>query len=182
MASLGHTELILTHTWPLLSDNSIVSSNPHPLDLQINHGFTCLGQNSLLKSTIHPFNLLFKVMTQIPWPFPKDHHRSEHKCSDPLSLIQPFSTFVIPKSWTLQPWHFSSTWRISVSVNWVIKGARRASHDVIMGTMATEITSLTVIYSTVYSSADQRKHQSSVSLAFVREFTGDRWIPRTNGQ
>ena len=37
-------------------------------------------------------------------------------------------------------------------------------------------------YSTVYSGADQRKHQSSASLAFVREFTGDRWIPRTNGQ
>ena len=37
-----------------------------------------------------------------------------------------------------------------------------------MGTMASQITSLTIVYSTVYSSADQRKHQSSVSLAFVR--------------
>ena len=27
--------------------------------------------------------------------------------------------------------------------------------------------------------ADQRKHQSSASLAFVREFSGGRWIPRT---
>ena len=40
--------------------------------------------------------------------------------------------------------------------------------DVIMGTMASEITSLTIVYSTVYSGADQRKHQSSASLAFVR--------------
>ena len=39
---------------------------------------------------------------------------------------------------------------------------------VIMSTMASQITSLTVVYSTVYSGADQRKHQSSVSLAFVR--------------
>ena len=39
--------------------------------------------------------------------------------------------------------------------------------DVIMGTMASEITSLTSVYSTVYSGADQRKHQSSASLAFV---------------
>ena len=31
----------------------------------------------------------------------------------------------------------------------------------------------------VYSGTDERKHQSSVSLAFVREFTGDRWIPGT---
>ena len=34
--------------------------------------------------------------------------------------------------------------------------------------MASEITSLTIVYSTVYSGADQRKHQSSVPLAFVR--------------
>ena len=39
---------------------------------------------------------------------------------------------------------------------------------VIMGTMASQITSLTIVYSTVYSGADQRKHQSSASLAFVR--------------
>ena len=37
-----------------------------------------------------------------------------------------------------------------------------------MGAMASEITSLTIVYSTVYSGADQRKHQSSTSLAFER--------------
>ena len=41
-------------------------------------------------------------------------------------------------------------------------------NDVIMTTIASQITSLTVVYSTVYSDADQRKHQSSASLAFVR--------------
>ena len=40
--------------------------------------------------------------------------------------------------------------------------------DVIMGAMASTITSLAIDYSTVYSGADQRKHQSSASLAFVR--------------
>ena len=39
--------------------------------------------------------------------------------------------------------------------------------DVKMGVMASQITSLTIVYSTVYSDADQRKHQSSASLAFV---------------
>ena len=39
--------------------------------------------------------------------------------------------------------------------------------DVIMGTMASQITSLTSVYSTVNSGADQSKHQSSASLAFV---------------
>ena len=41
-------------------------------------------------------------------------------------------------------------------------------NDVIMTTIASQITSLTVVYSIVYSDADQRKHQSSASLAFVR--------------
>ena len=40
--------------------------------------------------------------------------------------------------------------------------------DAIMGTIASQITSLTIVYSTVYSDADQRKYQTSVSLAFVR--------------
>ena len=35
-----------------------------------------------------------------------------------------------------------------------------------MGAMAAQITSLTIVYSTAYSDADQRKYQSSVSLAF----------------
>ena len=40
--------------------------------------------------------------------------------------------------------------------------------DVIMDAMASQITSLTIVYSIVHSGADQRKHQSSASLAFVR--------------
>ena len=40
--------------------------------------------------------------------------------------------------------------------------------DVIMGAMASQITSLTIVYSTAYSDTDQRTHQSSASLAFVR--------------
>ena len=37
-----------------------------------------------------------------------------------------------------------------------------------MSSIASQITSLTIVYSAVYSGADQRKHQSSASLAFVR--------------
>ena len=39
--------------------------------------------------------------------------------------------------------------------------------DVIMGPMASQIISLTIVYSTVHSGADQGKHQSSASLAFA---------------
>ena len=40
--------------------------------------------------------------------------------------------------------------------------------DVIMSAIASRITSSTIVYSTVYSGADQRKHENSASLAFVR--------------
>ena len=42
-----------------------------------------------------------------------------------------------------------------------------------MSTMASQITSLTIVYSIVYSGVNQRKHQSSALLAFVREI--HRW-------
>ena len=45
---------------------------------------------------------------------------------------------------------------------------RITSHDVIMTTMASQIISLAIVYSIVYSDGDQRKHQSSASLGFVR--------------
>ena len=41
-------------------------------------------------------------------------------------------------------------------------------NDVIMSTMASQTTSVPIVYSTVCSGVDQRKHQSSASLAFVR--------------
>ena len=50
-----------------------------------------------------------------------------------------------------------------------------------MGAMASQITGVSIVYSIVCSSADQRKHQSSASLAFVREFSGNRWIPPHKG-
>ena len=40
-------------------------------------------------------------------------------------------------------------------------------NDVIMGSMASQITSPTIFYSTVYTDWDQRKHHSFESLAFV---------------
>ena len=40
-------------------------------------------------------------------------------------------------------------------------------YDIIMGSIESQITSLVIVYATVYSDADQSKHQSSASLAFV---------------
>ena len=52
------------------------------------------------------------------------------------------------------------------SVQWFIE-FNKHHDDVITGAKASRITSLTVVSSTVYLDTDQRKYQSSASLAFV---------------
>ena len=79
---------------------------------------------------------------------------------------------------TLQPfrWWSGILWQSANNIAAVVdlsaadvKPSTAMQHsDVIMGEMASQITSLTIVYSTVYSGADQRKHQSFASLAFVR--------------
>ena len=85
--------------------------------------------------------------------------------------VQVFSK--LRKSTTLKTQYFLHTVRNSWSIHY---------SDVIMGATASQITRLTIVFSIVYSDADQRKHQSSASLAFVRWIHRGRWIPRTNGQ
>ena len=46
--------------------------------------------------------------------------------------------------------------------------------DVIMSTMASQVTSFTIVYWTIYLGIYQRKHQSPASLAFVRGI--HRWL------
>ena len=64
--------------------------------------------------------------------------------------------------WGLSSHHCCKCYHNELIHNW-------QSHysDVKMGTIASQITSLTIVYSADYSDADQRKHQSSSSLAFV---------------
>ena len=52
---------------------------------------------------------------------------------------------------------------------WISENIDEHYDDVIMTMLASQITSLTVVYSIVYSGVDQSKHQSSASLAFVQE-------------
>ena len=54
--------------------------------------------------------------------------------------------------------------------------------DIIMSTRTSQITDVSIVWSTVCSGVDQTRHQSSTSLTFVRESTGDRWIALTTGQ
>ena len=61
-----------------------------------------------------------------------------------------------------------SNWRVWLKHEWLFGVSFFHYDDVIMSAIASQITSLTIVYSVVYSDADQRKHQSSASLAFVR--------------
>ena len=59
-----------------------------------------------------------------------------------------------------------------------------ASHydDVIMTMLASQITSLTVVYSIVYSGVHKKNIKAPRHWPLCGKFTGDRWISRTNGQ
>ena len=59
---------------------------------------------------------------------------------------------------------------ISGSYGLTQKYLRTHYNDVIMGTMTSQISSITIVYSTVYSGANQRKHPSFASLAFVHKW------------
>ena len=54
--------------------------------------------------------------------------------------------------------------------------------DVIMGARASQITSLTIVYLTIYSAQIKENIKAPRHWPLCGEFTGDRWIPRTNGQ
>ena len=73
-------------------------------------------------------------------------------------------------------WHFyshqASDFYLNVCAHGHVPSLRGNYNDTIMGTMASQITSRTIVYSTVYSGTD----------LLCGEFTGGRWIPRTNGQ
>ena len=67
-------------------------------------------------------------------------------------------------------------YKTKIDLSRVIKTATVDDHvtqgdnysDVIMGVMASQITCVSIVSCTVCSGADQRKHQSSKSMAFVR--------------
>ena len=84
-----------------------------------------------------------------------------------------------------RPWLGAGQLRLSCTnssiYNPIITHAKHYE-DVIMSAIASQITSLTVVYSTVYWDADQRNYQSSALLAFVWGIHRARWIPRTKGQ
>ena len=70
-------------------------------------------------------------------------------------------------------WYFNEVQTEENKETLQLKGQSTSITVASMSAMASQITSLTIVYSTVYSGADQRKHQSSASLAFL--WGTDRW-------
>ena len=97
------------------------------------------------------------------------------------AIFSRFSSPANPKRWTQMLLHTVSPIKYLQYVHGIVVICFHYD-DVTMSLMASQITSLTVVYSTVYSDAGQRKDQSSASLAFVWGIHRDRWIPRTKGQ
>ena len=55
-------------------------------------------------------------------------------------------------------------------------------NDVIMSVMASQITSLTIVYQRFIQAQIIENTKAPRHWPLWREFTGERWIPRTNGQ
>ena len=76
--------------------------------------------------------------------------------------------------WVKVTWHpniqsINSTWRPRPHRVWVLgKSTYMHYTDIIMRTVVTQITSVSIVYISVCSGPDQRKHPTPTSLAFVR--------------
>ena len=78
-----------------------------------------------------------------------------------LFLEQPPHVAEMCQTWWLPPWRKILNWNNLINYS-----------NVIMGAMASQITNLTIVYSTVYLGADQRKRQSSASQTFFMSHLG----------
>ena len=100
-----------------------------------------------------------RVLRIFAWPWYRDPSNLDRlsastRCLERSHDYHPGSRFFIRRNWCPNiPRNFETT----RPLQW-----RHYSP------MASQITSLTIVYSIVYSGANQRKHQSSASLAFVR--------------
>ena len=83
-------------------------------------------------------------------------------------------------SWDVHTWLVFDSEKYIKCV--VIKYYRIQYTDVIMGAMASQITSLNIVYLTVYSAQIKENIKVPCHWPLCGAFTGDRWIPRTNGQ
>ena len=111
--------------------------------------------------TIVLFNRLFRCRSNKTWKL-----RVTGLCAGCSQEISEFPTQMANNAENVSIW-----WRrhdIEAKLRVHVPVLPHHYNNVIMSAMASQITNITIVYSTVYPGADQRKHQSSASLAFVR--------------
>ena len=109
-----------------------------------------------------PINNIPTMALIMAWRRPGDKPLSEPMM---VSLLSIYASLGLNDLKRLTEWPWTMPWTITVQY----RCYRPTDHnDVIMSAMSSQITSFMIVSSAVYSGADQRKHQSSVSLAFVR--------------
>ena len=95
------------------------------------------------------------------------------------------------KGFTYSQWihhAYAVSWNTKTCKNpWKLQGFYAITpiihyNDVIMGAIASEITSLTNVYSIVIQTQIKENIKAPRHWPSCGEFTGHRWIPRTNGQ
>ena len=96
-----------------------------------------------------------------------------------ISQVKYYILQIIPKLWRNHPSNRYHSHRLQILLmlftETLFPFPRPVHYNVaIMSAMVSQITGLTSVYSTVSSGTGQRKHQSSASLAFVREI---HWWP-----
>ena len=132
------------HTHPLILQyhRSPHLHLPHPSAKQIHHGYCSDATMGAMASQITSLTIVYSTVYS-------GANQRKYQSPAPLAFV-PFNS---PHRWpvTREMFPFGHY------------------DDVIMTMLASQITSLTVVYSIVYSGVNQRKHQSSASLAFVRE-------------
>ena len=102
-------------------------------------------------------------------------------CQKPYKRIDHFVPY------TKLPLHQSSLCISSTFINeqpiWLPLYAWQFNICIIMSAMVSQIKDVSIVYSTICSGADQRKHKKGLGhWPLWGEFTGDLWIPPTKGQ
>ena len=118
----------------------------------INEKYHIFIQISLRFIPKGPINNMPSMVQIMPW-----RHSDDNQLSDDSVVY--WYIYI----WNTQPWRIHTLWTDDAHYN-----------GVIMSVMAFQIVGVSIVYSIIYSGADQRKHQSSTSLAFVQ---GIHWWP-----
>ena len=119
------------------------------LSIGSSHDITCFWMISIFRTERVRWHIMINIQTDVwAWNMPLN-----------LQLYKYYCNITDTK-----------TTCISILLIWLQTDECRWHHysDVIMSAMAPQITSLTTVYSTIYSDADQRRHQIFAAQAFMR--------------